>query len=723
MSMRCLVVFILLGLGLHGPAMGQHVARSAAKSPGKIASALRPPIPLSRTLQALPPTLPAAPWFDGEQVEVFVYHHCPRDIPLFRDSVFGITFTKLHHSELDELAEWECVEQIRPPVYAHRRVGSVTSAGDIVMRAAEMRAAFGVDGSNVRIGIISDSLINLPASVNTGDLPSDVIIVNGRDGSSEPGTIDEGRAMAELIHDLAPGATLMFHSGIPTSVDMITAIRALTAAGAHIIVDDLGFFLEPYFEDGPVAQAVQEAINAGVLYVTAVGNDAEANYSGTFQELNPNDGDPQNNVHDFGGGDGTMGLTIRPGGSMQAVLQWPNPFDGSANTADYDLHILDAAGTADACSIPGITGGCVSDDRQFGSMLSPVEVVFVRNNTGQSVSLSLVINRFAGEALPLRVVFGGNVFVDEYNVPGRSAFGHPCVREAMAVGAINASDLGFDTIEPFSSRGPCEIFFTPSVEIPVANIEDNGFRTSQVVPLTPPELRIKPDVVAADGTNTSMPLFAPFFGTSAAAPHAAAVAALLMDFGGGPAFLRGSQVLSLMRMAAVDQGDPGVDNIYGFGVVDAVRAAEVLQSAPQAMILSPADGVVVTSGATVSFQGSCSDPENNDPFTFDWTFLGAGADIESSSEQNPSVVYSGTGTSSVTMTCANVQGLTSLATTIRVLVNAADNGAGSAPDTGGGGGGCTLVANASTSPVRTLGNLVLPILTLCGLWIWRRWRA
>jgi hypothetical protein len=722
MSMRSLVVFLLLGLGIHGPALGLEVAQFVDKHAGaKMSSQIRAALKLARTHRVSGPTPHALRWFDGEQIEVFVYHQCGGAEPLLQNSIFGMTYAKLDYRALNQLAALDCVRQIRPPVYAHRRIGNVTSAGDIVMRAEEMRAAFGVDGSNIRIGIISDSLVNVSVAVSTDDLPPDVIIVNGQDGSDVPDTLNEGRAMAELIYDLAPGATLLFHAGVPTSLDMITAVRALIAAGAHIIVDDLGFFLEPYFEDGPVAQAVQEAIDAGVLYVTAVGNDADGNYSGTFQELDPNDDDPLNNVHDFGDGDGTMGVTLPPGGSMQAVLQWPNPFDGSANTADYDLLVLNADGTADACSTPGISGTCNGDDKQLESHLSPVETVFVQNDTSRFVSLNLVINRYAGAALPLRLVFSGKVSIDEHNVPNRSVFGHPCVREAMSVGAIDASDPGFDTIEPFSSRGPCEIFFAPGAGGQVTGTDTEGFRTSQVVPLTPPEVRDKPDVVAADGTYTTLPLFAPFFGTSAAAPQAAAVAALLMELGGGPAFMSASQVLHLMRMAAVDQGAPGVDDTYGFGVVDAVQAAEVWQDVPQATIVSPTDDVAVTSGATMNFQGACSDMDNQGPYAFDWDF-GGGADVESSTAQNPSVIFLLPGTYTVTMTCSNSLGLTSLATTVSVIVNGADDGGESAANTGGG-GGCTLVSDASTYPLSALGNMFLPILTLCGLWGWRRWRA
>lgn len=713
MSMRCLVVCVLLGLGIHDSAVGLNVSRVAAKPSGhassKIVSSLRQALEWDRTSRVSAPH--AMRWLDGQQVEVFVDHQCEgSEAPLLQAPVFGISYAKVHYRVLEALANLDCVRQIRPPVYANRRVGSVTSAGDIVMRVDELRAGFGVDGSNIRIGVISDSLINVAASVATGDLPTDVIIVNGRDGSDLFDAIDEGRAMAELIHDLAPGAILMFHTGFPMSLDMIEAIRALTAAGAHIIVDDIGFFLEPYFEDGPVAQAVQEAIDAGVLYVTAAGNDAESNYSGTFQELNPNDDNPDINVHDFGGGDGTMGVTLPSGGSMREVLQWPNAFDGSANTADYGLFVRDASGAASACDLPDIVGICVSNDAQLTSAISPLETVFVRNNTRQSVSLNLVVNRFAGEVLPLRMVFGGSVVVDEHNVPGRSIFGHPCVSDAMTVGAIDASDFGFDTIESFSSRGPCEIFFAPSAG---SSAQADSARTSQVVPLTPSEIRTKPDVVAADGTNTSLPFFSPFFGTSAAAPHAAAVAALLMDAGGGPEFISAPQVLDLMRIASVDQGPLGVDDIYGFGVVDEVQAADVLQGTPLATILSPEDNVVVATGARVNFMGACRDLDNNVPFTFDWTFVG-GANIESSAAQNPSVVFSQPGTSTVTMTCTNVLGNTSLAAALRVIVEAVNRG---------GGGGCTLAMDASSHPLSAFGDLFLLVLTFGGWWLWRRWRA
>ncbi|PON12494.1 hypothetical protein C2W62_39320 [Candidatus Entotheonella serta] len=149
--------------------------------------------------------------------------------------------------------------------------------------------------------------------MDSGDLPDNGRIVNGRDGNS-PSNIDEGRAMAEIIHDLAPGANLLFHTGFPSSLDMVEAIESLTAAGAHVIVDDLGFLSEPVFEDGPIATAVQTAIHRGVVYVTSAGNSALDNYHAIYRELNPDDGLVTQNVRDFGGGDGTMAITVSSGG-------------------------------------------------------------------------------------------------------------------------------------------------------------------------------------------------------------------------------------------------------------------------------------------------------------------------------------------------------------------------------------------------------------------------
>jgi hypothetical protein len=589
-------------------------------------------------------------------VEVYVYTHILTQTEIQALQQHGVhiyatdppsrtVYAAVAVKDLETVAALSFVRWISLPSWSLLHTGSVTSAADTVLRAAEARTTFGIDGSGVRIGIISDSLLNLQDSVASGDLPANVNILD----TGDPGGTDEGRALAEIIHDLAPGATLLFHSGFPTSIDMVRAIRALVAAGAHIILDDIGFLDEPVFEDGDVARAVQDAITSGVVYVTATGNDATRHYRAAYQEFDPNDGNPNVNFHDFGGGDATMAIAIDPGDEFVAVLQWPDRFDGSANTADYDLLILDANGRASACNQEGISGFCASTDDQLNSTAPapPVEIVFVNNTSNRTVTVTLLINRVAGAALPLVVNFNHGRLL-EHNVASGSVHGHQCVREALSVGAIDVDDPGFDTIEAFSSRGPCEIFF-PTYTV-----------------------RTKPDIVAADGVRTSVPGFDPFFGTSPAAPHVAAIVALLIDAAGGPGVLSTTQLASVIRLSARDLGLPEHDNTFGHGAVDAVAVVQAVQallagrnSPPQSTIETPAADLVVTPGTAVTFQGACTDIESNGPVTVAWDF---GAAAAMSPLQNPAaVVFPTPGVFPIAFTCVDANGVSDPSAATRTI--------------------------------------------------------
>lgn len=705
------------------------------------------------------------------------------------DEQLGVVDATVAFGSLENIAALPFVKWIGPPVYGVHRTGSVTSEGDTAMRADLARANLGVTGKGVRVGIISDSLTDLATSVNSGDLPANLTIVNGQDGSTVPGVTNEGRAMAEIIYDLAPGASLLFRTGVPTSLDFIAAVRELTAAGAQVIVDDIGFFGEPVFEEGPVAQAVRQAINQGVVFVTAAGNDAQRHYQGVFTEFAPNDADPLVHLHDFGGGDTRLDIRMASNARVVIYLQWANPFDGSANTADYDLLLVDAAGNILA----------ISNDDQLNTKAPPLENISFANTTGRPITVSVVLNRVAGSALPLSLNFltSGAVTVLEHNVPSGSVFGHPCVRDAVAVGAVDVHDPGFGTLENFSSQGPCELFFPTH------------------------EFRTKPDVAAADGVVTSLSTFTPFFGTSAAAPHVAAVAALLMEASGGPGAVSNTRIANTLRLAAVDHGAPGVDNSFGFGVVDALLAAQAIgagtntpprsaidspgtdlivlpntsvtfqgncvdaegdqpfifawnfsgvappstlqspgaitfptvgafpitftctdatgrtdpmpatrtitvNNPPESSITNPATDITISAGNSVNFSGTCSDLENNLPFTFLWNF-GSSASPGTATQQRPAgVVFSTPGTFTVSFACTDALGATDPSpATVHVQVTAiqtAQSGGGS----GGGGGGCTLVpgAQAGLTPLMAaFSNLFLPVLVLGIVRVWCWYRA
>jgi len=151
-------------------------------------------------------------------------------------------------------------------------VGSVTSEGDATHGAATARATFHVDGTGVKIGVLSDGVTSLALSQARGDLGA-VTVLPGQTGSG-----DEGTAMLEIIHDLAPGAQLYFATANPSSTTFAQNIRNLRAAGCDIIVDDIYYFGESPFQDGQspsvisvtnggvIAQAVKDVTATGALY-------------------------------------------------------------------------------------------------------------------------------------------------------------------------------------------------------------------------------------------------------------------------------------------------------------------------------------------------------------------------------------------------------------------------------------------------------------------------
>ncbi len=465
---------------------------------------------------------------------------------------WGIVQAWVPFTRFNDIAQLDFVTRIAPPDYAITFTGSVTTEGDAVLRADDVRNTLGITGAGVRVGVISDGVDSRAQAQASDDLPANIEI-----HLAQPGSGDEGTAMLEIVHDLAPGAQLAF-SGPGTSLEMVNSINFLSStafggAGCEIVVDDLGFLTQPAFQDGLLAQTANQVVANGVTYITAAGNQAgehyERNYvAGTFPV-----GNQQIDAHDFGaaaGGssDPTLRVTVGAGGNLTVILHWNDPSPGSGN--DYDLLVFDAA-----VDTVLATGEDVQNGNDF-----PLEFAEFENQSASAILADVVVRNFQASQRLLEIFFAGDGFeVEEHNISeGSIAPGHQAATGAITVGAIFVLDSGNDTIEFFSSRGPARIFFPSSQE------------------------RLKPDLASVDGgVITGAGGFGQefpsgsgdirFFGTSAAAPHAAGVAALILDANPN---LTPAQVRDALMSAAVDLGAPGADNTFGAGRIDAFEAVQ-----------------------------------------------------------------------------------------------------------------------------------------------------
>ena len=234
--------------------------------------------------------------------------------------------------------------------------GLTTTQGDKAMVSDKARKAWKVSGKGVKVGVMSDSYntkFGNPAQLDVinGDLPGPGNPVNKKPvvlSAEYPygrGT-DEGRAMMQIVHDVAPDAELYFRSGFISAGNFADGIRALRDSGCNVIVDDITYITEPFFTDGVVAQAVEDVTATGVNYFTSAGNFGIKSYEGIFKPVAAPAG-YLGVAHDFGGGDYFQNLTL-PKGTYTIALQWDDDFysisgaGGAQN--DLDIYLVDQFG-------------------------------------------------------------------------------------------------------------------------------------------------------------------------------------------------------------------------------------------------------------------------------------------------------------------------------------------------------------------------------------------
>ena len=229
------------------------------------------------------------------------------------------------------------------------KAGPIDSEGDRAHNADSARQDIGVTGIGVKICALSDGVDSLATSQAAGELPAVDVL------ATQAGSGDEGTAMLEIIHDVAPSAELGFATAFNSDASFADNIRALRLdRGCDIIVDDIIYFKEAPFQDWIIAQAVNDVIADGALYFSSAGNEGNTvdgtsgHWEGDYVNSGQVVGKFAGYAHDFDPGPGTQIFEPISNESAGApvLLNWSDPLGASSN--DYDLYILDTAGNVRA---------------------------------------------------------------------------------------------------------------------------------------------------------------------------------------------------------------------------------------------------------------------------------------------------------------------------------------------------------------------------------------
>jgi len=352
---------------------------------------------------------------------------------------------------------------IRPPYTPYTL--AITGEGIAAIGADAFHVA-GITGSGVKVAIIDLGFAGLSQAQGRGDIPYSVQ-QHDLTGSGLTSGITHGTAIAEIVHEIAPGAQLHLIK-IADEVDLDLAVTYCLNNGIDIINHSLGWYNTNFYDGtGTVAEIAKRSIAGGILWLNAAGNEAQSHWEGTFSDSNSDTWNDQ-----------SLTFSATSGSQVILYMTWNNWPQASS---DYDLYLYDPSSNLVASSTKHQTG-----------TEEPTE--------------SIMTTVSASGTYTVRVKGAGSKKIEIYNlyqylapaIAASSILAPGNVAEVVTVGAIDYAHYVSGPLEPYSSQGPT-----------------NDGRT-------------KPDLCAPDNVTTGTSPYTSFAGTSGATPHATGAAALLL---------------------------------------------------------------------------------------------------------------------------------------------------------------------------------------------------
>ncbi len=493
----------------------------------------------------------------------------------------GLVSATVPYDKLDAVAALGWVTALRPALRPAVDVGPITAEG-VQMHQADKAQANGLTGRGQKIGVISGDADHVADAIAAGELPADTKVLQ----SASYGN-DEGTAMMEIIHDLAPDAKLAFASTLDTNADYFEAFHILAKSGVTMIAEDIALDDEPAFQQGLGAATAEALAKHGIWVSSSAGNlgnrhaprvTATGTGTGADGATGPYTGCPKSpdNVVRLRGSDTTYDLNLLPGAGVLPTLQWSEPraiypTAGQGGFTDLNLYLMDSTGTKCLASSTAVQANGVGDTiEQFEyfnttTAAQPVKLVVDVEGTSTARKAPILDLRW-------RALSAGVQTIDPPEAAGSMNPDSNYTVFATSSGAVNASvstDPKTSPLEAFSAAGPTQLVSTTRCPGgrpgPCRGIPGAGALNFPA-----------PNWLAADGESVSgvggfgsgtCPTTTQggcrFFGTSASAPTAAGVAALTrQEFGGrlAPVALN-----ALLSARAVDRSGPGT----GAGVLSA----------------------------------------------------------------------------------------------------------------------------------------------------------